>query len=32
LLTGLGSGVLAAGLLGQRPRTVSEVGAPGSEN
>jgi hypothetical protein len=27
LLTGLGFGVLAAGLLGQRPRTVSEVGA-----
>ena len=27
LLTGFGFGVLAAGLLGQRPRTVSEVGA-----
>jgi len=28
----LAAGLLAAGLLGQRPRTVSEVGAPGSEN
>jgi hypothetical protein len=26
LLTGIGFGVLAAGLLGQRPRTASEAG------